>query len=402
MLYLLMLLAILVASPAAGSEGYSNQLSPRWSSWFAGHEGAMSLKPAAQAPYQATVTPTFYTRPTAWGSVRELVRDLERPRTEGLLASTTWLKGAFTTETEIAGNRGDEGGVRRSMSGDPRIDPSTRMLRLGVTGSSGSFRYGVRYREAGQAYYEGPDQGLREVWGEWKQGLTTITSAVGQQWNNVAGDPALPRAEQRYGRIGVSWSKPAGPTLSLTYSRRALQSTFGPFGIAPQNVDDHTVEAAVGYTGSFWQARLASGYSLQNDLLRHGESHVTTQTLTASFRPFNTLTIAPTLAYRAEQQEWSGLRINAPSASLAMNYRQSQRLLIGAMGNYSGMRSSDRLIDLEQVGGKGILAWDLQRSPDWATLLSLEGGYNRHINVVTPAAQMEDLSGILRLVLAPL
>jgi hypothetical protein len=85
-----------------------------------------------------------------------------------------------------------------------------------------------------------------------------------------------------------------------------------------------------------------------------------------------------------------------------MNYRQSQRLLIGAMGNYSGMRSSDRLIDLEQVGGKGILAWDLQRSPDWATLLSLEGGYNRHINVVTPAAQTEDLSGILRLVLAPL
>ncbi len=147
---------------------------------------------------------------------------------------------------------------------------------------------------------------------------------------------------------------------------------------------------------------MASSYGLEADLLRNGDNRVKTQTVTASFRPLDVLTIAPTLGYRAEQQEWSGVRIDSPSASLAVNYKQSRRLLISALGNYSETRSSDRLIELENVGGKGILAWDVQQSGHWTTKLSLEGGYNRQINQVTPSAQTEDLSGLLRLVLAPL
>ena len=117
--------------------------------------------------------------------------------------------------------------------------------------------------------------------------------------------------------------------------------------------------------------------------------------------PGKNITVAPTLDYRAEQQEWSGARIDSPSASLAMNYQQSRRLGISVMGNYSGMRSSDRLIDLETVGGKGILTWDLEPVRDWTPLLSLEAGYNLQVNRLMPS-QTEDISGILRLVLATL
>jgi hypothetical protein len=102
-----------------------------------------------------------------------------------------------------------------------------------------------------------------------------------------------------------------------------------------------------------------------------------------------------------EQQEWSGARIDSPSASLAMNYKQSQ-LGISLMGNYSGMRSSDRLIDLDNVGGKGILTWGLEPVRDWKPLLSLEGGYNLQVNRLMPSAQTADISGLLRLVLATL
>ena len=84
--------------------------------------------------------------------------------------------------------------------------------------------------------------------------------------------------------------------------------------------------------------------------------------LTVAFRPLNTLTISPTLGYREEVQDWSGVRINSPSASVVLQYRQSQQLLVSAMGNYASTRSSDRLIDTELVGGKGRLTWDLQRS----------------------------------------
>jgi hypothetical protein len=72
------------------------------------------------------------------------------------------------------------------------------------------------------------------------------------------------------------------------------------------------------------------------------------------------------------------------------------------MGNYVGTRSSDRLIDTELVGGKGLLAWELQRSQAWTTLISLEAGYNRMTNHVVPSANTEDISGLIRVLLAAL
>ena len=124
--------------------------------------------------------------------------------------------------------------------------------------------------------------------------------------------------------------------------------------------------------------------------------------LTAAFRPSTTLTISPTLAYREESQNWSGIRIHSLSASVALQYRQSPEILISAMGNYAGTRSTDGLIDTVHMGGKGRLAWDIQRSQGWTTLISLEAGYNRLTNRATSAAGTEDLSGLLRVVLASL
>jgi len=264
-------------------------------------------------------------------------------------------------------------------------------------------RYGMTYRSAGQAFRNGPDTAVREVWGEWKQGWTTLRSTFGQQWNNVAGDGARSRLEQTYGRVGVGWSKPAWPSLTLTYARNSLSSTLNPTGITPQRSHNHSLEAALAYNSTRWNATLASSYIIGNDLLRNGaESNVKMQLLAASFHPLNTLTITPTLIYREEQQEWSGVRIDSPSASLALQYKQSQRLLITAMGNYAGVRSSDRLVDLENLGGRGVLAWDLQQSAHWMTLISLEAGYTRQTNRVMPLADVEDISGIVKVVLASL
>jgi len=389
----LMAVVFLVASPVWGSGDEPDRISPRWASSFAGQEWQVRPKPAETSVYQASLTPTVDASPIAPASGRDLKLDADRPRTQGVLASTTWLKGAFSTETEAAANQG-------GSTGD---DPSTRMMRLGVTGSTEFVRYGLTYRKAGKAFYQESDQDLREAWGEWKNGAIAIRTTVGQLGNNVEDDPARARVEQSYNRVGLSWNKPGWPHFALTYAENAMNSTLNPVGVAPQKADKHTVEAALGYGGAAWDARLASSYGLETDLLRHGaESHVQTQTVTASFRPVNTLTIAPTLGYRAEQQEWSGARIDSPSASLALNYQQSRRLHISAMGNYSGMRSSDRLIDLDTIGGKGILTWELEPVRDWTPLLSLEGGYNLQVNRLMPSAQTEDLSGLLRLVLATL
>jgi hypothetical protein len=351
--------------------------------------------------YQATLKPTVFAVPSTPTSVHELTWELDRPRTQGLLATTTWLKGAFSTEAEMASNQGGTGSVLTPLSTQTE-DRAARMIRLGITGSSGPARYGATYREAGQFFYNDADQAIKEVWGEWRQGATAVTTAIGQRWNNVAADPTRPRVEEQYGRVGLSWTTPSWPTVSVTVSQRAVASALEPAGTTSQKTNAHMLEAAVGYGRAMWNARFASSFSFQSDLSTNGsDTRVNVQQLTAAFHPANTVSITPSLAYRAEQQTLSGVRIDAPSASLGIQYRPSAPLLLDATGNISETRSSDRLIDLDKVGGKGTVTWKLSHVRDWATLLALDAGYNRQFNRLMPSAQAEELSGIFRLVLAP-
>jgi hypothetical protein len=318
-----------------------------------------------------------------------------------MLASTAWLKGSFQTEAEMSNNQGGSDWLQNRIPGDTRDDGRGRMMRLGLTGTSGSMRIGMTYRNAGQAFYNAPDQAVREAWGEWKSGAAAIRTSIGQQWNNTAGDSTRSRLEQTYGRIGFTWNKPEWPNLALNYSNNSLSSALDPVGVTPQRSHNHTLEAALAYNTSHWNARVASSYIAGSDLVRNGATtSATMQTFTATFRPTNTLTIAPMFMYRSEIQDWSGVRVISPSASLAFQYKQSHHLLVSAMGNYSGTRSSDGLIDQENIGGKCILAWDVQDSHEWAKLISLEAGYSRLTNRVTPSADTEDISGLVKLVLA--
>lgn len=398
-----LLSVILLTIPYRTQADQPDHISERWAALFSDQESTSPIPHRPSSLSQTNLTPTFFTLPVVSPRLRDLSPETDQPRTQGLLAATTWLKGKFTTEAEVANNQGGTGSLQGGLPGNRYDDASGRMVRVGLTGTAGVMRYGMTYRSAGQAFLNGPDTAMREVWGEWKHGWTTLRSTIGQQWNNVAGDAARSRLEQTYGRVGLGWSKPAWPSLTLTYAKNSLSSTLNPIGLAPQRTHNHTLEAALAYNSARWNAMLASSYIIGNDLLRNGaESNIKMQLVTASFHPLNTLTIAPTLIYREEQQEWSGVRIDSPSASLALQYKQSRRLLITAMGNYAGVRSSDRLVDLENLGGKGVLAWDLQQSTHWMTLFSLEAGYTRQTNHATPSADTEEISGVVRFVLASL
>ena len=400
----LVLLLFLPAPSAWGNdESVSDYAAQRWSGLFSDLLPQTDSKQVAPALFSTSLTPTYFAPPLASPRLRDLAPETDQPRTQGLLSSTTWLNGTFVTETEVARSLGGAGWLQSRIPGDTGSDAAQRMVRLGLTGTAGSIRYGMVSRSAGQAFLNGPDQALREVWGEWKSGWTTLRSAIGEQWNNVGGDPTRSRLEQTYGRVGLVWNRPIWPEISLTYAHNSLNSALEPLGIIPQRSHNHTLESALAYNGMSWNARLASSYILGSDLI-HGGSQTTVrmQMLTAVFRPLNTLAISPTLGYREEVQDWLGVQINSPLASVALQYRQSQQLLISAMGNYAGTRSSDRLIDTELVGGKGLLAWNLQRSQAWTTLISFEAGYNRTTNHVVPSANTEDISGLIRVILAAL
>lgn len=166
-------------------------------------------------------------------------------------------------------------------------------------------------------------------------------------------DSIRPRLEQTYGKFGGAWKRPVWPEITLIYAHNSLNSTLEPLGIAPQRNYSHSLESALAYNGMGRNARLASTYILGSDHLRGGAEYtVRMQTFTATFRPLHPLTISPTLGYRDEVRDWSGVRIHSPSASVALQYRQSPEILFNAMGNYAGIRSSDGVIDTLHMGGQ--------------------------------------------------
>lgn len=344
---------------------------------------------------------TSFAPPTASTRLKDLVPDSERPQTKGVVAASTFFKGQLTTEGEVANNATNDAGIPSRI--DQRDDGTKRMVRMALTGTNGQFRYGINYRSAGKAFFNSPDQTVREMWGEWGVGIAKLRSSSGQTWNNVDLDPTRARIQHTFNRIGLAVAKPAWPELSLTYTRSALASSFDPSGSIPQRSQSNSMEAALSYTGLTWNARLSSSYILTNDETRGGsQSTAFAQTLVATYRPMNTLTLAPTLSYRTESQSWSGATIQTPMASLSLLYKQSQRLLVSAMGGYTSTSSSDGLIDTNSIVGKGMFALHLDPIYGHPTTISLEAAYTNTTNRTVAGLDTEDLSGLVRILVASL
>lgn len=353
--------------------------------------------PVLHASFQAT----SFAPPTASMRLKDLVPDSERPQTKGVVAASTFFKGQLTTEGEVANNATNDAGIPSRI--DQRDDGTKRMVRMALTGTNGQFRYGLNYRSAGRAFFNSPDQTVREMWGEWGMGITKLRSSTGQTWNNVDLDPTRARIQHTFNRIGLAVAKPAWPELSLTYTRSALGSSFDPSGSVPQRSQSNSMEAALSYSGLTWNARLSSSYILTSDETRGGsQSTAFAQALVATYRPVNTLTLAPTLSYRRETQSWSGATIQTPMASLSLLYKQSQRLLVSAMGGYTSTSSSDGLIGTNSIVGKGMFALHLDPIYGHPTTISLEAAYTNTTNRTVAGLDSEDLSGLVRILVASL
>ena len=304
---MLLFLALFPPPTWGGAESVSDYTAQRGSGLFS-DQGSHTHSTHTPSPLDRTsLTTTFYAPSVVSPRLRDLAPDTNQTRAQGFLSSTIWLSGVLVTETEVAKNQGESGWFQHKILGDTSGDASQRMIRLGLTGTAGSIRYGILSRSAGQAFLQVPDQTRREVWGEWTSGWTSLRSVIGQQWNNVIEDSIRPRLEQTYGKFGGAWKRPVWHEITLTYAHNSLNSTLEPLSIAPQQNYSHSLESALAYNAMGWNVRLASTYILESDLLRGGADYtMRMQTFTATFRPLDPLTISPTLGYRDEVRDWSG------------------------------------------------------------------------------------------------
>ena len=158
--------------------------------------------PVLHTSFQAT----SFAPPTTSSRLKDLVPDSDRPQTKGVGAASTWRKGQVTAEGEVANNATNDAGMSSRI--DQRDDASKRMVRMALAGTNGPFRYGINYRSAGKAFFNSPDQTVREMWGEWGLGIAKLRSSTGQTWNNVDLEPARSRIQQNFNRIGIALVKP--------------------------------------------------------------------------------------------------------------------------------------------------------------------------------------------------
>ncbi len=317
--------------------------------------------------------------------------DSDVPRSSGILSSTSLFKNRVTAESEFARSAtGGDVSVRRER-------PSQAMMRFAVTSGLGALRYGVSYRHAGKEYLNSPDQLVREVWGEWGFGLARFRTSLGDLLTNVEQDPSRPSLSQTGGKLTVSVARPNWPELSLTYARNMVEHNPLQSGLTLARNLSEVVEGAVNIVRSKWTARFSSSYILNSNRLQAGEDSVSyAQLFTGVFQPIEALTLTTVFSYRTDIQQWTGIRTETPVASLALNYRHSARLLISALGGYTGIRSSDGLTENETLNSKGVLTWSPWEKS--STQVSLETGYSRTVmgGAGGDGTVMQDFSGLVR------
>ena len=124
--------------PAWGNDqSISDPIAQRWAGLFPDPDLRTQSKQPTPSLYQTSLTVTSFTPPTTSPRLRDLAPETNQARTQGFLSSTTWLNGAFVTETEVAQNQGGAGWLQSRIPGDTSGDASQRMIRLGLTGTAG-------------------------------------------------------------------------------------------------------------------------------------------------------------------------------------------------------------------------------------------------------------------------
>jgi hypothetical protein len=339
----------------------------------------------------------FQPQPTKSDPLNNILHGFVEKPTLSVLMHTSLWSGRVKGEGEIADSRPSGPGTP-----DSGTSLQYRLIRFGLTGVQARFTYGVSYRVAGEGFAVLQDQAFKEIWSEWNMGVVRVRTALTEHWDNVDKDPRRPRISGTQEKATLAIASQAWPEMTITYARNSAWSSFEPIGVEPQRNLTDSVEAALSYARPKWQARLFSIYSVSSDRLRvEGETIGITHAVSGSYRA-NHVTIAPTLSMRADQQRWSGARLETPSASLSLTYVPSTAFKMAAFGSYSRTRSSAGLVDSSMSTLTSVFTWVYCHTPKLRTTVSIDATYTALLDGVQPFRSTEDLSGLVRLQLAGL
>jgi len=369
----------------------------------------VTVPPDAAAPggsHESTVTPSqratqedFLTLNTAYvnppkqvNRLLDLPTELEDRRMLDTSLKTSLFHGRLKSEGEVRYSPPPSSTLEQKGGSDRRL------LRFGMTGTQGSFQYGLSMREAGKAVVDGPDLASREMWGEWHLGVARVRTSLGDSWNNVDKDPLRSRITQTQQRIALTLAQPAWPEIAVSYSRAALVSSLDPLVVAAQHRAVDTYEGALGYSGTGWNARATMGYAANADVLTPGrDTRALIYGVNGTYRIDQLFTLSPSLNLRDERQRWSGVRVVSRSGSLALGYTPDPHLSVTALAAYSETHSTDNLFALSALNATSTVTWKPDSLARIHASLSFETSHKVAHNTLSAPQTLEDTSGVVRL-----
>lgn len=336
------------------------------------------------------VRTSYATQPYSSGRLKELLGKTHDEKAFSFLGNSSFLQGTLLGEGEFAHSPS----ATRSIEG--KNDSKNRLFRISLTGVQGMFRYGFSNRAAGKGFQNIPDQDMKELWGEWSHGIARFRSSLVKSHNNVDEDSRQLRLTQFLGKTSLTFAPPSWPEIGISYLRGSSSSSLEPIGVMPQRTVLDSVDASLSYRRPTWNAKVSSTFYSNIDLLRQsGETVGLAHAVSGSYRLTKSLTLNPTVSLRRDRQQWSGVRIETPSTSLAVTYKTDDNFNFTATGTYTQSQSSDGLVDTSTISATSVVGWIPGASAQKGPSFSLETHYSTTRQGTNPALDTEDLTALL-------
>jgi hypothetical protein len=272
-----------------------------------------------------------------------------------VLATSQSPTRGLQTEGEFSYSMADASKASCNCEDEPR------MLRLSVKDRWAGFSFGADYRSLGKGFISVTGEKVAQsrdeaqLWGERSLGLFNLRGSLGESWEQFA---------------------------DINQTRLTK-----------------TASARLNFNRSAWSGGLISSFSLVGQGTDTGnDSTIFSQTLTSTYRPLSSLSLASSFSIKQERDTTTGIRTDTPGAGFTILYNPLRDRL--ALTNTTSYMRSFSAGGLSNVGTLGLTTgvnWKIGKFLATNDVLSFNLNYNRQLDFLSPSASREDLTGLLQL-----
>lgn len=293
---------------------------------------------------------------------------------------------------------------------DSNAFKQSRLFRLGLRDSWQEFDYGFNYWSVGKSF-KGfkrvkvgankikPDREANELWVSRKFGNLSVRPFVARFEDNLESDVERPRFTDW--QVGGSfeyifWSWPI-LAYKGTFAKGIRTNSQEPAGYDAYEGSTESVENIIYYSGDIIQdGTILAGFSKDGDAL---ETKTGMYYISGTYYPIKSVGITPDLTYIEER--YPDTQTQTLGASLLLNYQPEQsKFNFYGYGEYGMQKNRDWYLDTNYFyTGIGFKRDFGRKSSSGTKRWSLELGYYRYVDKLSPSSSVDDLSFQLNLII---